>query len=535
MRHLGSLIAGILIAPVAWLLIALGQQKSTTLVAGWTAGSRFDTVDLLVPTAYLLGAGALLGLVATLRVSPVGPLVAGLALLAPSVSLFISPLSTLDRMSHPVSLGTLDIDPRVPLVNGTLPVIGALLVVAVFSVKRWRRWPVLATGTEDEAPKVEPAGDTPYTPGFGGGTGEHPALVGGGWPEATYTVPPSGAPAATTSWAPPAQRLGSPVTSGVSDHESEPPPLPSRAARPSPRPRHAATTTGDFPTVPQVGPVDRLAEAQRHAAAQTAAADAAYQAEAARHQEAMVSPDVEAALSNAPDPVAPAVTESDQQAIADVNRRTLAEAQAEASRRAAAELQAEAERRAQAESQRRALARAQAEAQREADIARQAEARQPEAPAAPVVPDTETYWPGVTASQEEPDDYGDGDSSAATTRLPGPDVSGEFAGLRPQFVPQPSPPAPSPTAGPVWPAEDPDQAAQPAGGGSPDEADEARAEAERQERAAQAERDRIAAQAESERRAALLAEAERRAQERAQNPRGDEPPTSPWSAPPRSR
>src|SRR3954451_4719686 len=170
MRHLGSLVAGILIAPVAWLLIALGQQKSSTLVAGWGADNRFNTVDLIAPVAYLLGAGVLLGLVATLRLSPVGPLVAGLALLAPAVSLFVSPLSTLDRMPHSVGLGSLHIDPRVPLVNGTLMVVGALLVMAVFSVERWRRWPVLATETAEEEQPVESAGaetGSPYTPGYG--------------------------------------------------------------------------------------------------------------------------------------------------------------------------------------------------------------------------------------------------------------------------------------------------------------------------------------------------------------------------------
>ena len=46
MRHVGSLIAGMLIAPIAWLLIALGQQKSTETVAKWVERGAFDSADL---------------------------------------------------------------------------------------------------------------------------------------------------------------------------------------------------------------------------------------------------------------------------------------------------------------------------------------------------------------------------------------------------------------------------------------------------------------------------------------------------------
>jgi hypothetical protein len=51
MRHVGSLIAGMLIAPIAWLLIALGQQKSTETVAEWVQQGAFDSVDLIAPAA----------------------------------------------------------------------------------------------------------------------------------------------------------------------------------------------------------------------------------------------------------------------------------------------------------------------------------------------------------------------------------------------------------------------------------------------------------------------------------------------------
>src|SRR5690348_18167429 len=82
MRHLGSLIAGILIAPVAWVLIALGQQKTTSTVTPWLGGGAFNTVDLIGPVAFVVAAGILIGLIGTLRLSPIGALVVGVVYVA---------------------------------------------------------------------------------------------------------------------------------------------------------------------------------------------------------------------------------------------------------------------------------------------------------------------------------------------------------------------------------------------------------------------------------------------------------------------
>jgi hypothetical protein len=144
MRHVGSLIAGMLIAPIAWLLIALGQQKSTETVAKWVERGAFDSVDLIAPAAYLLGAGLIIGLIATLRVSPIGPIVAGIALLGLYVSLFIDPLGALDGLPADYKLAGLTINLQLPIVNGTTAVLGLALLVAAASVKRWRAWPATA-------------------------------------------------------------------------------------------------------------------------------------------------------------------------------------------------------------------------------------------------------------------------------------------------------------------------------------------------------------------------------------------------------
>ena len=183
MRHLRSLLAGVVAAPLAWLLIAAGQTQWQGTVAEWTAAGRFDTADLIVPGIFLAVAGIVLGLLATLRVSPVGPLVAGLLLLVPTVSMFIHPFDTADMISDEdgwVLLGQA-VDPRVPVANGTLLMLSALLLMAVFSAHRWRRLPAVA------AAPVAVDADLPPAPGAAPvvvDDGERPVSPAGPEPDA---------------------------------------------------------------------------------------------------------------------------------------------------------------------------------------------------------------------------------------------------------------------------------------------------------------------------------------------------------------
>lgn len=152
MRHLWSLLAGLVVAPLAWLLLSTGQFRSMTTVAGWDEAGRFDTADLIAPAAFLAAAGVLLGLLGTLRWSPAGPLVAGALYVVPTVLMFIDPFDALDRFlrtddGDPRRLLGQDLQPWLPVENGTLLVLGALLLMAVLSGQRWRRWPA-AGGTD---------------------------------------------------------------------------------------------------------------------------------------------------------------------------------------------------------------------------------------------------------------------------------------------------------------------------------------------------------------------------------------------------
>jgi hypothetical protein len=157
MRHLGSLLAGLVIAPLVWLLIAAGQPRAAQIFDRWASADTASTGDLLAPLGLLLAAGLLVGLIGTLRWSPVGPLVAGLLLLIGYAVALIRPFLLLDTL--PVwRVSGARVDLAVPLTNGTLAVLGSALIVAVVSRSRWRRWPGATVGVPGT---VSPSPDTP--------------------------------------------------------------------------------------------------------------------------------------------------------------------------------------------------------------------------------------------------------------------------------------------------------------------------------------------------------------------------------------
>ncbi|WP_203904495.1 hypothetical protein, partial [Virgisporangium aliadipatigenens] len=151
MRHLGSLVAALVITPLAWVLLALGQPRAGETFSRWGEAETIRTGQLLPALGFLIGAGVLIGLVACLRWSPLGPLVAGTVLLGVYGYLLVRPFPLLDRL--PVwRVGDLRVDCAVPLENGTLAALGAALVVATVSGQRWRRWPTATQVPEAPAP-----------------------------------------------------------------------------------------------------------------------------------------------------------------------------------------------------------------------------------------------------------------------------------------------------------------------------------------------------------------------------------------------
>jgi hypothetical protein len=170
MRHLGTLIAAIVLAPAAWLLIAFGQGESINAFAKADYSGAWRPVDFVLPLLLVAGAGLLLGLLASLRFSPVGAVVAGLVYVATYAAVLIDGKDAIKLLNYRLTIAHHTADLRSPIITGAAPLLGALLLVGVASVGRWRRWPsaVAATipGTYEAGTTEEPTKDfwTPTGP-----------------------------------------------------------------------------------------------------------------------------------------------------------------------------------------------------------------------------------------------------------------------------------------------------------------------------------------------------------------------------------
>jgi hypothetical protein len=141
MRHLSTLIAAVFVAPLSWILVAFGQDRSAQAFANAQHSGAFDTGDFVRPVIFLAGAGLLLGLLATLRFSPLGVVLTGAGYAASYLALLVDPDRVLDLFPDTLSLGGHSVDPTIPLRTGTAMLLGALMLVATVSIGRWRRWP----------------------------------------------------------------------------------------------------------------------------------------------------------------------------------------------------------------------------------------------------------------------------------------------------------------------------------------------------------------------------------------------------------
>src|SRR3982751_4378359 len=173
MRHLWTLIAAIVIAPVAWLLIAFGQTQSGTAFAKAAQSGTWTATDFVWPLLFLAGAGILLGILGTLRFSPLGAAVIGLFYVASYVAVLIDGKDAYKLFNYKITILGHDALIPAPIANGTTLVLGSLLLVGVASAGRWRRAPGAVTAQPapgEEVPDGETTTDetkdfwTPTTP-----------------------------------------------------------------------------------------------------------------------------------------------------------------------------------------------------------------------------------------------------------------------------------------------------------------------------------------------------------------------------------
>ncbi|MGR6317270.1 hypothetical protein Q2K19_06620 [Micromonospora soli] len=141
MRHFGTVIAAAIVGPLAWILFALGQDRSEQAFAAAQKGGALDNGDFVRPALVLAGAGIVLGLIATLRFSPLGAALTGLVYSASYLGLLVSPTTVMRLLDHKLTVSGHQVDLAAPLRTGTTLLVGSLLLVGVVSVRRWQRWP----------------------------------------------------------------------------------------------------------------------------------------------------------------------------------------------------------------------------------------------------------------------------------------------------------------------------------------------------------------------------------------------------------
>ncbi|OKI87680.1 hypothetical protein [Micromonospora sp. CB01531] len=210
MRHLWSFLAGLVVAPVTWVLVTLGQDGSAGTVHRWVEIGTYSTPNLIEPAVYLGVAGILLGLLGTLRFSPLGPLVAGLLLTIPYLGMFVAPFTVRDRIPEGWKVLGDPLPLRQPVENGTLFLIGMLLLMAVLSGQRWRQWPGRPAAEAELTSADKPIEQTQSFSAWPPADTTDTAPLTLGYPDATPTEPLPRRSAGESPWSAPPRATGRP-------------------------------------------------------------------------------------------------------------------------------------------------------------------------------------------------------------------------------------------------------------------------------------------------------------------------------------
>ena len=156
MRHIATLIAAVVVGPLAWVLLAFGQDRSADAFANASLSGAFHPEDFLRPLLLLGGAGLLLALLGTLRFSPLGATVIGIAYTSSYTLLLVAPTALLQLLTKDLSVAGRHADLATPIRTGTTLVLGILLLAAGISTGRWRHGPPPASAPEMAAMPERP-------------------------------------------------------------------------------------------------------------------------------------------------------------------------------------------------------------------------------------------------------------------------------------------------------------------------------------------------------------------------------------------
>jgi hypothetical protein len=133
MRHLGSIVLSLLIAPIVYALAGVGMVKMTALHG--PSGTNWRAAAIAVTA--LAGAGLLYAVLVLARLSPLGPIAAGIALAGATVWFQFRHASFV----HHVPANALRVPQAAWAPAGAVAMLLAVpLFATVFSPRRWRRW-----------------------------------------------------------------------------------------------------------------------------------------------------------------------------------------------------------------------------------------------------------------------------------------------------------------------------------------------------------------------------------------------------------
>lgn len=178
MRHLGSFLLSLVFAPLIWVGTGIGLSK---FAEGLT-----DDPDYLAAIVGLLGlglAGLLLAVLMLMRLSPVGPVLVGLAYFGATAWALASP-TTIDDV-FPRNVVGVENAGLLPL-GGTAALLAVPLIATVVSPRRWRRFDRLPDAGTHPTMYGTPQATSPSSP-YSGSSYSSPL------PPPTYAPPGYGA------------------------------------------------------------------------------------------------------------------------------------------------------------------------------------------------------------------------------------------------------------------------------------------------------------------------------------------------------
>ena len=135
MRHLGSIALAIVLTPLIYILAGVGEIKFATNSAMTAAGRGTDWTAIGIGVGGLVIAGGLFALLAMARISPLGPVLAALALIGVEVWAVLDQDSLIKLVGH--SVFGVSGAAEAPL-SGLALLLAVPLVITICSPRRWR-------------------------------------------------------------------------------------------------------------------------------------------------------------------------------------------------------------------------------------------------------------------------------------------------------------------------------------------------------------------------------------------------------------